>query len=168
MRRALEFGLALLLLAAGAGAAAAQDLPILQPGEPAPAAGLLFDEERSKRLVEDLRDLQTLRSVDETRKAELAAKDQQIAALEAQVKALQDAARAAELTYARMEERDKMRQEMQGELVQVLGESRKVLQDTRDSLKRADDRIETLEKRQFWYMLLGPIGFGIGYLMFGF
>lgn len=129
-------------------------------------AGLVLDETDAKRLAEDLRDLQTSRSVVETQRSELSAKDDQINALRGQVEALQAAARSQELNYVRMEERDRMRQENQAALVQVLQESRQTLVDTRALLQETLKQNRSLQRELFWTRLLGPLflvgGFFLG------
>ncbi len=148
--------LASILLVLCAGPASAQD------------NGLLLGEPEAKRLVEDLRDLKALRAIVETVKAQSAAKDRQIGELQTQVAALAEAAQKREAALAVADDRDKRRVESEERLLRALDVQDKALERAIKTMDRADKRIETLESRQFWMQMLGPLGLLVGYALAAF
>jgi Skp family chaperone for outer membrane proteins len=137
-------------------------------GQPAPFTGVLLGEEPAQRLVEELRDGRTAKSVAETQRAALEAKDSEIAELRKALEALRAQASAQAIALAVAEDRDKRRQEGQDQLLKALELADKALARAEKALDRSDKRIESLETRMFWQSVLGvlgPIGIGIAALV---
>lgn len=166
-RRSLALGLAACLVMAPAGPAAAE-IWELQDGLPVPplppGGGALLDASAVRKAVEAVRDAEALAAVAETQQAELAEKDRQIADLKTALQAAGAEAAKRDQAWALAEERFKVQTENYDRLMLVIARQNELLDKTgalmdrqTTALGKAQERIEGLEKRQFWMSLLGPI-----------
>ena len=119
--------------------------------------GLLVPAEDAVRMAEELTDARSLAAQVENLRAALAAKDEEI-------KKLQDSDRGREVALAIAEDRDKRREEAETRLLKALEISDRQLQRSNEMIEKALARIDKLETRQMWMMVLGPIGLGIAFL----
>jgi len=174
--RSLALGLAALLVVAPAGPAAAEiwelqdsgPVPSLPPGGAA-----LLDGAAIRKAVEAVRDAEALAAVVETQKAELAERDRQIADLKTALHAAGAEAAKRDQAWALAEERFKVQTENYDKLMLVIARQNELLDKTgalmdrqTAALAKAQERIEGLEKRQFWLTLLGPL-VGAAVIFFG-
>lgn len=169
MRRAIgALGLAALLVMAPAGPVAAE-IWELQDGEPLPAplppgGAALLDAAAVRKAVEAVRDAEALAAVVETQQAALAERDRQIADLKAALQAAGSEAAKRDQAWALAEERFKVQTDTYDKLMLLIARQNELLDKTgalmdrqTAALGKAQERIEGLEKRQFWMTLLGPI-----------
>lgn len=136
----------------------------LQDGMPAPAPGALLDEAAVRKAVEAARDQASQAAVIETQQAELDQAKRQIEDLKAALEAANAEAAKRDHAWALAEERFKVQTDNYDRLMAVIARQNELLDKTdalmdRQSaaLSKAQERIEALEKRQFWTMLLGPL-----------
>lgn len=166
-RRRVALGLAALLVMSLAGPAAAE-IWELQDGLPVPAlppgGAALLDAAAVRKAVEAVRDAEALAAVVETQQAELAERDRQIADLKAALQAAGAEAAKRDQAWALAEERFKVQTDNYDKLMLVIARQNELLDKTgammdrqTAALAKAQERIEGLEKRQFWLTILGPI-----------
>ena len=117
-----------------------------------------LDDATLERLATDLRAGRDAQALVETQRAEIAVMREQIAALREALAEATKADTARTVALALAEDRDQRRQEGATLLLKVLEEHRALLE-------RAEKRIESLEKRQFWMAILGPIGMLLGVML---
>lgn len=117
----------------------------------------VFDDATLERLATDLQAGRDAQGLVETQRSEIAAKNEHIRELIATIDQLKQEANSRALAMALSEDREKRRAQNEEALLKVLQEQRKLIE-------VAMNRIESLERRQFWLMILGPIGLLIGVL----
>lgn len=137
-------------------------------GEPAPADGLLLDQEAARKVIEQLRDAAANAARLETVQAEREKLVQTIEALRAALAQKDQEARDREIAMAIAEDREQRRAEDQARMLAVLEAQGRVLasaQETiranQDTLKAASDTIKALKHETFWdklFSVLGTIG----------
>lgn len=163
----LALGLAALLVVSLVGPSAAE-IWELQDGQPVPAlppgGAALFDAAAVRKAVEAVRDAEAAAAVVETQRAELAEKDRQIADLKSALQAAAGEAAKRDQAWALAEERFKLQSDNYDKLSLVIAKQNELLDKTgalmdrqTAALSKAQERIESLEKRQFWSMILGPL-----------
>jgi len=139
----------------------------LDQGQAAPVSGILLDQSAAVKAVEAVRDAESLAKEVVVLKQALVAKDGEIENLEAQVGQLRQEAADRATANAINEDRFQRQQEIEARYRALLDEGSKLLTASNAALKRADERIESLEKRAFWTTILLPIMTFIGFLAGG-
>ena len=134
----------------------------VQAGQVCPVPGVLFSGPGVTHLVEDLRTARTNAAILETQTAQLQAKTQQIAELEATIRELKTQAATQDQELAIWKALDQRREVFEQRVNVLFDKADKVLTQSNQALDRANARIEQLEKRQLWMMILGPLGVLIG------
>lgn len=127
----------------------------------APDAVLVLSEKDSERLIEDLRDLQTLRTVSETQSAEIETLKRQLAEKDNAIASLKDAFTKEQMAMTLSDDREKRRQDIENEYKGVLSESRALNVEMREALKEVMMQNRSLQRELFWTRILGPIA-GLG------
>jgi len=100
-------------------------------------------------------------------KQQVIAKGAEIENLEAQVGQLRQEVADRATANAINEDRFQRQQEIEARYRALLDEGGKLLTASNVALKRADERIESLEKRAFWMTVLAPILAFVGFLAGG-
>lgn len=139
----------------------------LDRGQGAPVSGILLDQFAAVKAVEAVRDVESLTKVVAGLKQQVRAKDGEIENLEAQVGQLRQEAADRATANAVNEDRFQRQQEIEARYRTLLDEGTKLLAASNTALKRADERIESLEKRAFWMTVLAPLMAFIGFLAGG-
>lgn len=130
-------------------------------GSPAPADGVLFDEAAAVRLAEELREGRAAAAVAEALRAEQAALRAELASLQRELAERVEEARKRELALALAEDRQQRIEAEERRLAAALDRAERVLGQYERLVERLSQRIEALERRQFWMTvlaLLGPLG----------
>jgi predicted RNase H-like nuclease (RuvC/YqgF family) len=148
--------LAAAILAVTTGSAAAQGPAVILP------------EESAVRAAADLASARKADAIIESLKAEIEAQRRQMTELQAQVDELRAEAHAREIAMAIAEDREKRRQEDDGRVATAFARAEATIERSEKALEKAQARIESLERRQFWSAILGPLGLVIGFLARGF
>lgn len=126
-------------------------------GQTMPDAVLTFNEKDSERLVDDLRDLQTLRTVNETQTAEIEALKKQLVEKDNAIADLKDAFAKESLAMALAEDREKRRQDIENEYKGVLDSTKQLIADQNALLKDMMAQNKSLQRELFWTRILGPL-----------
>jgi hypothetical protein len=139
----------------------------IDAGQTAPVSGILLDQSAVVKAVESVRDAESFRERVNILTQEVLSKDREIANLEAQVGQLKQEAADRATANAINEDRFQRQQEIEARYRGLLDEGGKLLAQSNLALKRADERIESLEKRAFWTTILMPITLFLGLLAGG-
>jgi len=139
----------------------------LDEGQAAPVSGILQDQSAAVKAVEAIRDVESLVKEVAILKQQVIAKGAEIENLEAQVGQLRQEVADRATANAINEDRFQRQQEIEARYRALLDEGGKLLTASNVALKRADERIESLEKRAFWMTVLAPILAFVGFLAGG-
>jgi len=123
---------------------------------------ILFDSESAVKLVEDLRDGRTNAAKVEALTAENVVLQVQIDSLKRELALRIEEARKREVAVQVAEEREKLREKYDAQVDRTLARAESALQRYEKLIEAQAKRIESLEKRQMWMGLLGPIGILVG------
>lgn len=146
---------------------ASADTYELDQGQAAPVSGILLDQSAAVKAVEAVRDAAAFAETVRVLKQEVLAQAGEIENLEAQVGQLKLEATTRATANAVNEDRFQRQQEIEARYRALLDEGTKLIAASNAALKRADERIESLEKRAFWMTLLAPIMAFVGFLAGG-
>jgi len=139
----------------------------LDEGQAAPVSGILLDQSAAVKAVEAIRDVESLVKEVAILKQQVIAKGAEIENLEAQVGQLRQEVADRATANAINEDRFQRQQEIEARYRALLDEGGKLLMASNVALKRADERIESLEKRAFWTTVLLPITAFLAFLVGG-
>lgn len=164
IRRSRLWGTSLALAVALAGPAYAE-IWELETSASAPASGILFDEAAALRLAEEVRDGRTAAAKVEAYQVQVQALQQQIQSLQREVQERTVEGNARTVAQAIAEEREKLREKDDARVDKALARAEKALQQYEKLTDKLTARVESLEQRQFWMQLLGPLGLAVGFFL---